>query len=127
MEITIATGEARPVTKTYQDGSHECPWCVYAVPAGGVCQNPGCYVNGTVETIEASQARMAEDARRQAERDHYAKAARKAREMREAAQAAEIYEVRAAGQCVGCYIRAYGKRIRHRAGHQHIGQGHQDA
>ncbi len=42
-EITTSLGETRIVSKTYEDGSHECPWCyaavVYPTPR---CPNPAC-------------------------------------------------------------------------------------
>lgn len=90
VEMRIATGESRPITQTWPDGSFTCPWCGAAnSPGASGCFNPACWASpyATVEHIAADRVRRAELEQRLSEHRALAKAAeasRRANREREA-------------------------------------------
>jgi hypothetical protein len=73
--VITVLGDSRPVTRTYGDGSVDCPYCVAAIiyPATE-CSNPACDSSkywtpaALQERRDREAARLAEEARRK--RDH---------------------------------------------------------
>jgi hypothetical protein len=62
-EMRIATGESRPVTQSWPDGSFTCPWCGAANSPGATgCFNPACWASpyASAERVSAERAHRAE-------------------------------------------------------------------
>jgi hypothetical protein len=73
--LTDVLNRERAITRTYADGSFDCPFCAVAVITPAVrCENPGC----SASTYAMADPRCAVHFREQAERDE----ARKAEEAR---------------------------------------------
>lgn len=78
MDVIDCLGRSLPVTRTFADGSYECPYCSYAVQVGtpshaaGRCPNPACFARGGGEMppfpVERAKQVLAEqEARERAE------------------------------------------------------------
>lgn len=87
-QLTNVLGETRPVTRRYEDGSFDCPFCPYAVivPAT-TCTNPWCTACPTMPVEAARKIEADHAAKLKAEAD--AKALRESIARTHALQAAE--------------------------------------
>lgn len=112
-EMTLATGQARPVVRVWPDGSFNCPWCAAACPPGTEhCPNPACWANeqATAERIVAEQEQQA--ARREAAAAEATRreALRVKQEAQRAAErqawAAVAAEAAARDACLTCLVRS---------------------
>lgn len=66
MQISLANGDTREVTKYFEDGAYICPWCEYPVRhTEKSCQNPGCWT--AFKDIESLQAALNKEKERLAE------------------------------------------------------------
>jgi hypothetical protein len=117
--VMSCLGETREVTKTYGDGSHECPFCGY--PLMPRCENPWCPADKPASTRPAFE----EQARKLAERCAEEEARKRNREYamlalveswRQAAaeRSTFIIKVHAAGGCLRCSDQYRDKVRRHR-------------
>src|SRR5437899_1892762 len=121
MVHTDCLGREREVSRTYPDGSFDCPFCSYAVIAERQetrCSNPWCSASsycfntdGTPrqESADRMRAKIAEEQRRQAEEEQrrasHQATMRRLEEDRRAHQEweqATITEARKRGACVRC-------------------------
>lgn len=114
MEIlTVRTclGDERVVTRTYQDGSAECPFCSYPITPGQ-SHNPWCdaHPSYTPERLQAERdkraAREREERERQRNHAWAMERIRRERAEREAWQAEQTVEARRRGACVRCLFGA---------------------
>jgi len=111
--LTVRTclGDERVVTRTWQDGSAECPFCTYPITQGQ-SHNPWCdaHPGYTPERLTAQRAER--EARAREERDrraNHAAAMRRIQEeraSREAWMAEQTAEARRRGTCVRCLFGA---------------------
>lgn len=107
-EVTLVTGDSRPVTKTYDNG-YDCPWCFYPVEddAPG-CRNPACVASPhtSEEYVRATLARLAEEGARRAEQQASIEWSRQyvaeERAAREAQWAEVLTEAEIRGACPEC-------------------------
>jgi hypothetical protein len=127
--ITNVLGESRQIEKVYSGGDYNCPFCNYAAKASG-CENPICSASlnalAHAETARPRfeqyqrehEARLAEEARRQRDREiskNYYEESRKAQATRQNEVEQEAHR---RGACVRCAIAPlpYGapKFVKHR-------------
>ena len=126
--VSTVLGDIKPVTRTYGDGSIDCPWCSSAIIAPKTtCDNPGCdaYPGWAPEALrtrrEKQAAELAERERDAKTRASVAEASReRAAEHRawETAQVAKIAEAGKRGACLRCLFQSGWERakfIKHRA------------
>ena len=119
----------RPVTRTYPDGSFDCPFCAAAVLAPAArCENPWCpastYAIEHPSSALLFQAKLDEEVRRQAETaeraaNHTTAMAQIAEDRRahEAWLDAQYKEARRLGACLRCVVQPGWERskfIKHR-------------
>ena len=136
--ITTIDGETREVTKTWPDGSWDCPFCsAVCDPSGqyyqlrnwdGPCANPACIVGGagTAERVAEIRLRRAQEAERASQRAWLHKLQEDERiarqESRQAAMEAFRAEAQEHGYCLECWGRSTqwgmwldrAKKVRHR-------------
>lgn len=129
--VHTVLGDERPATRTYEDGSIDCPYCSNAIAVGrddqhlsaGTCPNPWCDASPVwnPDALQARRDKLAQqrlDAERR-QRDHQAAMARIAEDQREyfAWQQAQMEEARRRGCCLRClFTRGYrqARFVRHR-------------
>lgn len=116
-EVRTVLGDVRQVARVYEDGSIVCPWCHHPIlPHDKPCPNPWCYAHPGWSP-ERLREHMAVQERKAAELQRHKDDAARARlrlEQDSARREAQVQEIRDAGQCVLCFVRRYGKRIKHR-------------
>lgn len=112
--ITDILGNSLPVTRTYEDGSFNCPHCGYAVVAPALeCSNPWCAAHPEMplkaaERIVLEKRKAAEE---RAARERNLRLARERIEEERAAREADWAEVRAEverrGACLRCAAKTF--------------------
>jgi len=109
MRITTVLGDAREATRTYPDGSVDCPWCGSAIVFPSTeCRNPWCdgypgWTPGALmerrRLVQEEKAWLEREARN---REWSAKYARERRDAHETWIAETYAEARRRGACVPC-------------------------
>lgn len=115
-------GDERAATRTYGDGSVDCPFCTYPVRTSEeTCLNPWCDANPSwkPEALAAHRekvaAQQAEEARRKANHEAAMRRIERDRVERQEREAVMIREAEERGACVRCLVRSgFRKRVRHR-------------
>lgn len=117
--VTTVLGDSRPVTRTYGDGSVDCPWCSSPILVGLTeCQNPACwaYPSWKPEALREHMAKVelqkAREARDEANRRavHAAYVSRQAEH--EVWEAEQIAEAKRRGACLRCLFQAGWERVK---------------
>lgn len=133
-EVTLVTGDSRPVTKTYDNG-YDCPWCFYPVADDSPgCRNPGCVAGPytSAEYVRATLARQAEESARRAEQQARTERSRQYVADERAAREAQWVEVQAEadlrGACLEClrrssWVAGRPRYVRHRTPDYHQTRG----
>lgn len=122
LSITTIDGETRLVTRTWPDGSWDCPFCsAVCDPKGqyyqlrswpGLCANPACIVGGRGDAESVAKIRLErqQDEERKSRRAFLLKAQDEAAAEREhnrqAALEAFMTEAREHGYCARCWTRS---------------------
>ncbi len=130
--VTLATGDSRQITKFYDGGYVDCPWCGGSWPPGETsCPNPAClaYGRATEDEVRDTLARWAADAAERERRTREAAlAAQLAQEKHEAD--AQLWnglaaEAKQRGACLDCLRRSRWRDaprfVRHRRADFHEG------
>jgi hypothetical protein len=110
--MRIATGETREITRWFEGGWFNCPWCGAANPPEAEqsqhCDNPACWASkyATADQVRAEQDRRAREAaeREQRQRDAEAQAAaqRRYQQQRAALWAERVATATERGACLTC-------------------------
>ncbi len=111
--MTIATGEARPITTWFAGGWFTCPWCGAANPPKVQhCDNPACWAStyATADRVRAEQERIARqhaehEQRRSAVEAHTA-AQQRCQEERAALWQRRVATANERGACLTCLRRS---------------------
>jgi len=124
--VSNVLGERRNAPHVYPDGAWSCPFCGSAcVPTErwfeDPCLNPQCEANPhmSAAVVLERRAQFAERKREEDRRRRNHELAMQRIQADKERRAAELREVREAGLCVECYVRRYGKRVRHRTADYH--------
>jgi len=115
--MSTSLGDSRPVTRTYGDGSVDCPYCANPILFPGKdCRNPACDTNCGKETLRARRAKQAERIAALEAIKRQAAAIREGDEQRELAhenwREAQINEALERGACLRCLFQPGYKRVR---------------
>lgn len=133
-EVTLVTGDSRPVVKTYDNG-YDCPWCYYPVADDSPgCRSPACVAgpHASEEYVRATLARLAEEDARRAEQQARIERSRQyvaeERAAREAQWAEVLTEGELRGACPDCLRRSSWQAgrpryVRHRTTDYHQTRG----
>lgn len=123
-EITTVLGDSRPVTKTYGDGSVDCPYCSNAILfPKATCDNPWCEAHPSYSPEALTQFRIKKkaDAERRAEDEATRKSVLESAVLRNEEhvrwQSEQTAEAKRRGACLNCLFQAGWERvkfIRHR-------------
>jgi hypothetical protein len=133
--ITDCLGREREVTRTWPDGSYNCPFCDYAVPAAGLefdhgvkdlvpvhvgCQNPACFArvnppypaDRAREDLRCHEAQLAEEVRRKREVEWVRQAQKQRTEEHAVWQASQRAECVTRGCCLNCLFQPGWQRVK---------------
>ncbi len=129
-EVTLVTGDSRPVVKHYDDG-YDCPWCFSPVSddAPG-CRNPACvagpyasegYVRRVLAERLEAEARRAEDRARAERSRQYVAEERASRESLWAEVHAEAERRSSCPECLrrSPWLAGRPRYVRHRTTDYH--------
>lgn len=122
-EVRTVLGEVRPVTRTYGDGSVDCPFCSNPIIFPETeCSNPWCDAHPmmTADTLRARRAEIerkaAEAAQRKASHEAAMRRIAEARAAEQAWAAEQIEEAERRGACLVCLFQGFRrvKFVKHR-------------
>lgn len=117
--VYTVLGDSKEVTRTWPDGSFECPWCMYPVPfPERTCRNPWCQAHPGwgKETLRKHRAEVERKAREEKDREAHLKAVKEA--YRERAhlhlewEQAQIAECSRRGTCRRCLFQPGWERVK---------------
>lgn len=122
--VTDVLGNIKEVTRTYGDGSYDCPHCNNPIRADeglGPCKNPWCIANPSMPVdaaralFEKAEAKRKEDEQRKRNHQLALERIENDRVTRNEAIAKAEQEATKKGQCLRCLRRSdYRKGIKHR-------------
>lgn len=127
MRVKTVLGDEQEVTRTYGDGSIDCPYCQQPILVGtfdrkaeyvdcpnGFCDaNPNYPPQALAEHRAARAAKTADDARRKRDAEWARERSFQEKAARDAREAEELAEARRRGTCVACLWSGPGGKVKY--------------